>query len=123
MPIDKAKQEQDFYRSEEARNLHRQCIILHLHVSVRMVRLALKWRKHSQEALDDEVLAHDNDGHQGNYSELSDGLVLKDEALGKTLAEHEGAVERIKRQKCLEDIHCGVDQDHIFVIFDDFKCS
>ena len=97
MSIDKAQKEQDFYRSEEARYLHRQCIVLHLHICVRMVRLALEWRKHSKEALDDEVLAHDNDGHQGNYSELSDWLVLKDKALGKTLAEHEGTVERIKR--------------------------
>ena len=62
-----------------------------------MVRLTLKRRKHSKEALDDEVLAHDNNGHQGNYSELSYGLILKDQALGKALAEHEGAIERIKR--------------------------
>ena len=47
-----------------------------------MVRLAFERWKHPEEALDDEVLADDYDGHQSNYSELSDGLVLEDQALG-----------------------------------------
>ena len=69
-----------------------------------MVGLALKRWKHTEEALDDEVLADDNDGHQGYYSELSDGLILEDQALGKTLTEHERAVEGVKREKCFEDV-------------------
>ena len=62
-----------------------------------MVRLTLKRRKHSKEALDDEVLAYDDNGHQSNYSELGYWLILKDQALGKALTEHKGAVERIER--------------------------
>ena len=70
---------------------------MQLHVCVSIVRLTIKRRKHSKEALDYEVLAYDNDGHQSNYSELGYRLILKDQALGKALAEHEGAVERVKR--------------------------
>ena len=69
-------------------------------------------------ALDDELLDDDDESHQCNGHELSDGLILEDEALGETRAEQEGAVERVEGEDKLKDIEGWLYEVNLLILLE-----